>query len=287
MFQRVHQPPETPALDPETATRLSGHVWVQELPTGGDFRFRVAESGLVTFGTPEGTFDGVASVPVPYRRAAQAIDDRLDREALRAATDDPSAVTFCGVATWHRGVDYDWESLPAFVGVDVRSGSKGTFLSPDAATGALERLGLSTLPAIDKELSAAHADFARYEAPEGFPQSAWRDGRAAGVLIRDKSGGRAEAWREGRAEPESTATDRSPEELAAAHATGERIDRTADELRAVDRAVTVETVTDRLVDDVAREAHAELYVDGEFVSSTSAFRSAVAERVHRRLSGSG
>ncbi|MFC6758071.1 hypothetical protein ACFQER_17340 [Halomicroarcula sp. GCM10025894] len=131
---------------PETSTladtgEFSGHVWVQELPTGGQFRFTVAPSGFVTFATPDGSFDAAAAVPVAFRRAAHKIEAQLDRDALQAATDAPDEITFCGIATRNEGIDYDWEAVPAFVGVDVWSGRSGTFLSPDAATGVFDRLG--------------------------------------------------------------------------------------------------------------------------------------------------
>ncbi len=278
----MHQCPETPPLDTDAADQLSGHVWVQELPTGGELRFQVAASGLVRFGTAEGTFEAASSVPVLYRRAATEISDRLDRGVLQGATDDPESVTFCGVATWNEGVPYDWGALPAFVGTDVWSGTKGAFLSPDTATGVFDRLGLATLPAVEKELPAAHTDFTRFDDSAGFPQSAWRDGRAAGVLIRDKSGGCAEAWRRhpddaARAQSETTA-----DELAAEYATTERIERTIDRLRESERSLTVTTIRDRLVADLARESYATLYPDGTFVADMAAFQSAVAERVQRR-----
>lgn len=274
--------PETPELDTDAADRLSGHVWVQELPTGGGLRFQVAASGLVTVATPEGTFDTVSSVPAPYRRAAKAIGDQLDRGALQAATDDPSTVTFCGVATWDEGVAYDWAALPPFVGTDVWSGSKGRYLSPDTATGVFDRLGLATLPAIDKELSAAHTDFDAFTEPAAFPQSAWHDGRAAGVLIRDKSGGRAEVWRRDRGDTERAPTVRTADELAAEYVTAERIERTIERIRDGEGSLTVTTIRDRLVADLAREAHTTLYPDGTFVVDTDAFQSAVAERVQQR-----
>jgi len=281
----VQQCPETPRLD--TATAFSGHVWIQELPTGGPFRFQVAASGLVTFGTPTGTFETVASVPAPYRQAAAIVTDQLDRAAVRAATDDPASVTFCGVATWYDSIGYDWASLPAFVGTDVWTAASDDFLPPDAATTVFDRLGLATLPAIEKESSAAHTDLSRFETPDGYPQSAWHDGPAAGVLIRDKSGGRAAGWRPDRPEPDPIATARTSEELAATYATDERIERTVAAIRDGDDEPTVGTVRDRLVAAIAREAYADLYSDGTFLASVDSFRSAVAERVQQYQFGSG
>lgn len=279
--QSVQQCPRTPPLD-TAADQLSGHVWVQELPTGGELRFQLAASGLVRFATAEGTYEAASSVPVPYRRAAAAITDRLDRGALRAATGDTQQVTFCGVATWNEGVPYGWASLPAFVGTDVRSDDKATYLSPDTATGVFDRLGLATLPAIEKELSAAHTDFSHFEDPAEFPQSAWHDGRAAGVLIRDKAGGRAEAWRRDHAETDPAPTARTADELAAEYATTERIERTIERLGDSGGSPTVTTIRDRLVADLARESYATLYPDGIFVVDMDDFRSAVAERVQQR-----
>jgi len=45
--------------------------------------------------------------------------------------------------------------------------------------------------------------------------------------------------------------------------------------------VAVDTIRDRLIADVAREEYVDLFVKGNFVTSLSAFRSAVAERVQQ------
>ncbi|MDS0261051.1 hypothetical protein NDI56_16760 [Haloarcula sp. S1CR25-12] len=275
----MKQCPETPTLADTEA--FSGHVWVQELPTGAAFRFTVAPSGFVTFATADGSFDVAASVPVAFQRAARLIDDELDRDALQAATDAPSEITFCGIATRNEGIEYDWESVPAFVGTDVWSGRSESFLSPDAATGVFERLGLPTLPAIEKERPAPHTDLARFEESAGFPPSAWRDGPAAGVLIRDKAGGRAATWRVQPSDAPSPSEQPSAGELAAEYATVERIEQTGAAVDDDGASVTVDAIRDRLVADVVREAYAELFADGEFVASLTAFESAVAERVQQ------
>lgn len=281
----MKQSPETPTLD--AATEFTGHVWIQELPTGGEFRFQVAPSGLVTFATAKQSFEAAASVPMPFLRAAQVIDERLDRNALAEATADPGDVTFCGIATRNEGPDYEWGSVPPFVGVDVWSGRNDRFLSPDAVAGVYERLGLATLPAVEKEQAAAHTDFTRFDDRTGFPQSAWRDGPAAGVLIRDKAGGRATAWWLDRSDSEPVGEQRSGAELATAYATTARIEQTIAALGEDGRSVTVDTIRDRLVADVAREAYVVLFADGDCVVSPDAFRSAVAERVQHHQFESG
>lgn len=254
---------------------------MQERPTGGKFRFQVAPSGLITFATADRTFDSAEAVPVQYRRAAGLIHERLNRNAVQAAIDTPDDVTFCGVATRNERVSYDWNALPAFVGTDVWSETKGAFLPPDAATTVFDRVGLPTLPAIEKETPVSHTDFTRFEDPDAFPPSHWRDGTAACVVIRDKAGGRMAAWRVDPSTELPTTTQRSPTDVANAYATTDRIERTIATLRDSDNPLTVDAICDRLVADVAREAYAELFSDEEFAVSHDEFRSAVAERIQQ------
>lgn len=275
----VKRYPDTPALAEVGA--LTGHLWIQELPTGGQFRFQVAASGLITFGTVDRTFEIVDAVPLPYRRAAEAVSECLDRAALQAATNDPDQVTFFGLATRNEGIDYDWTALPAFVGVDIWSGNTDALVSPDTATRVFDQLGLATLPAVEKEVPAGHIDIGRYDDATGFPRSAWRDGPAASVLIRDKTGGRAQAWRPGvqDRDPDLDHEPGTPSDLAATYATDERIERTITELRESGQSPTIDAIRDRLVATVAREAYPTLYPGDEFVASVPEFESAVAERV--------
>ena len=172
-------------------------------------------------------------------------------------------------------------ALPPFVGIDVWSDTQDGLLAPDAATTVYERLNLPTLPAITKEAPADHTDLTQYEDGTGFPPSAWRDGAAAGILIRDKTGGRAQVWRVDvtdsiPASPPDTATD-----LAAQYATSDRIERTVAALRDRGHTPTVDAIRDQLVADVAREAYTNLYHDDDFVVPPDAFHAAVGERVQK------
>jgi len=271
--------PDTPPL--ADAEPLTGHLWIQELPAGGQFRFQVTDSGHLTFGTADRTFDTVDAVPLQYRRAAMTVSERLDRGALRKALDDPAQITFFGTATRNEGIDYDWTALPPFVGIDIWSDRQDGLLAPDTATTVFERLDLPTLPAITKEAPADHTDMKQYEDGTGFPSSAWRDGAAAGVLTRDKAGGRAQAWRVD--EPDS-APDSPPDtaaDLAAQYATPDRIERTVAALHDRGHTPTVDTIRDQLVADVAREAYTDLYRDDDFVVSPDAFHAAVGEQVQK------
>lgn len=271
--------PDTPSLT--EAGSLTGHLWIQELPTGGQFRFQVADSGHLTFGTVDRTFNTVDAVPLQYRRAAMMVSEHLNRGALHTAIDDPTQITFFGTATRNEGIDYDWAALPPFVGIDVWSDTRAGLLPPDTATTVFERLNLPTLPAITKEAPADHTDLTQYEDGTGFPSSAWRDGTAAGVLIRDKAGGRAHAWQ---LDVTDSAPDSPPDtaaDLAAQYATPERVKRTVAALRDHGHTPTVDAIRDQLVADVAREAYTHLHRDDDFIVSPDAFHAAVGEHVQK------
>lgn len=273
----VHEFPDSDGL--ANAPNLSGHLWVQELPTGGFVRFSVAPSGLISFGTRHETFEVGGDVPLAFRRAEQSLRTQLDVDALRAATEETDSITFFGIATWYEGIDYDWDTLPPVIGVDAWSGQRDAFLPPGAVTSAFEQLGLPALPAIETEVPADHAALEAYTDPAGMPTSDWHDGPVAGVLVRDKIGTRARAWHPSADRP--APLDQPPDDLAERFATDARIDEAAAALDTDNP--TVEAVLERVLADIAREAYAQLHADTDLVVDERAFRSAVAERVQRRL----
>jgi hypothetical protein len=236
---------------------------------------------MLTFGAPKEVFDA-DGVPLPYRRATAHVREDLELSALRSATDEPESVTFFGVATLYEGIEYDWSELPPFVGVDVWSDERDAYLPPDGVARAYEAVGLPSLHAVEKEADADYTDLDGYAAGE-MPTSAFRDGPAAGVLIRDKSGGRGVARRGDVVETDTGGTEETPEALAERYATEERIDTTAETLVERGEEPTVEAVLEFLLADVVRKNYTNLYAGGEFVVSEKGLRSAVAERVKRRL----
>jgi hypothetical protein len=279
----MRTPPSVPHVDDAPADFLDGgHLWVREAVEGGDCRFRLSDAGVVRFGDRDREFDADA-IPEPYRHAVRYVRERLDRAALREAVGDVEAVTFFGTSTHRRGVDYDWASLPPFLGTDVRSASEEAFLPPDRAERAFTRLGLTPVNTFAKEVRAV--DFApeRYE----FPESDWYDGPAAGVVLADKTGGRARLPNpEVEAADPATPAEFDPEERARAWASDERFDRVAERLRAVGRPVTVETLYDRVLESVLREHHRELR-EGASDDERRAFRTELAAHTRAFVSEEG
>jgi hypothetical protein len=281
---------EFPPLPPvaEADAPDGGHLWLRELIDGEPFRFRMADpdSGLVAFGDDRRAFDSGA-VPLPLRHAARAVRDGLDRDALRAAVDDTGAVTFLGVATTRRAVDYDWERLPPFLGTDIRDGRRERYLAVDRVQQAYERLGLTPANTVAREVRAADFD------PETFgpPDSAWYDGPAAGIVVRTKAGGRAVvrygAVGSGDEDGSGGPAADQPSSAAAlvdARVTDAWLDRLCadltDEGESEGVAVTVEALATRGLERRARETGA---IGGGRAFAADAVRPALAERADRYL----
>jgi hypothetical protein len=252
---------------------LEGHLWLIELIDGTGLRFGMDDSGLLRFGGPDATYPDLDAVPLAIRPAVRHVRDRFDRDALREAVADPAGVTFLGVATRRRGTDYDWDRIPPFLGTDVWVGADGggeetgAFRPPDAAAAIFEGIGLDPVNALAREVNARDFD------PDGYavPASAWRDGPAAGVVVRNKRGGRgkiarAEAdsgggdGRTGEASPgdeytgdEWTDDSPDPDALAATHAGRERFERVLATIERRGEPATVDALADRTVEAVARE----------------------------------
>ena len=264
----------------ETARRQAGalaggHCWVEELVDGSPLRFRVAGSGLIEFADHDGPLGG--DVPPRYRNAVRTVRERLDREAVRNAVDDPTTVTFVGVATHYRRVEYDWATLPGFLGTAVHHADRDRFLPPDVTRQAFERVGLDPIRIVDQEVRCADVD------PEAYslPDSAWRDGPVAGLVFTNKAGGRAVLRRSNTdADPRRTeGVDGfdSLETLLAAVVTDDWLRAVADTLAAESGTVTADVVAERSVERIGRETRA-LRSTGV---DAAELRQAVAERAGR------
>ena len=262
---------------------LSGHLWLLELIDGRPLRFQLQDSGLLRVGDAESVYDDPNAIPLPFQCAVQHIRESLDRAALRAAVDDVEGVTFYGVATTRESVPYDLGSMPPFLGTDVWAADDEAFRPPDAADGIFRRLGLDPVNTFRREVHARDFSVDTYE----IPGSAWYDGPAAGVVIRDKQGHRGRVSHAAvptatpALESAKSATAPSIDGLITEYATGERIDAIAASLRAADQPVAVDAVTDRLCAAVGR-CHPDAFLGADSLDQ-AAFRSAVAEQVQRQL----
>lgn len=273
--------PSIPRADAASALFERGHLWIQEKIDGWGVRFQLRESGVIRVGDRERVYEAGA-LPARYQHLIRHLRENLDREALRAAVGDVESVVFFGEATVKRTTDYEWRRTPSFLGYDIWETDEERFLPPDAVEKVYERLGLHPVNTVQKEARAVDFDPDAYEIPE----SNWYDGPAAGVVIRNKTGERAELTHPN---VEATAhvepVEGPAEEVATELATDRRFRTVATEVEDRNRAVTVETLYDRVFEDIVREEHDRLFHDaadfdeGAFRSELAALASEfVAER---------
>ncbi len=249
-----------------------GHLWILEKVDGANSRFQLQESGLLHFGDRSTVYDDPTAVPEPYQHAVRHIQTNLDRGALRDAVDNVADIVFFGEAMHRHSIDYDWDRTPSFLGFDIWSDDIGEFLDPGVAAQIFERLNLQPVNAIERELPARDFDPNRFE----IPQSAWYDGPAEGVVIRNKRGQRAELLHPHSQEVDETVpVDASAADLAAKFATDYRFEKSAAKLEDNETPVTFETLYDRILEDIIREEHEQLY-HGPSTVEMDTFRSEVA-----------
>lgn len=249
-----------------------GHLWLLEKVDGANVRFQLLESGLVRFGDRNRVYDDPDAVPDPYRHAARHVSERFDRDAFRAAVDDVEDFVFFGESMHHHTIEYDWERTPSFLGFDVWSAAAERFLPPDDVERIFDRLGLQAVTVVERERRARDFD------PDSYtvPRSAWYDGPAEGVVVRNKAGGRAKLLHpDFREVDETIPVDAPADDLAAKYATRRRFEKLATKLEDCAQPVTFETLYERTLEDIVREEHKRLY-HGDASVDMAAFRSEVA-----------
>ena len=249
-----------------------GHLWILEKVDGANFRFRLQESGLIHFGDRSNVYDDPAAVPDPYHHAVRHVQTNLDRGALRGAVDDVRDIVFFGEAMHRHTIDYDWDQTPSFLGFDVWSDDAGAFLDPGVAAQIFERLDLQPVNSIERELPARDFDPDRF----AVPGSAWYDGPAEGVVIRNKRGQRAKLLHpEFQEVDETVPVDAPAEDLATKYATDHRFEKIVSKLEDRGEPATFETLYERVLEDILREEHKQLCHGGATIEMDS-FRSEVA-----------
>lgn len=249
-----------------------GHLWVLEKVDGANFRFQLRESGLIRFGDRSTVYDDPDAVPEPYQHAVRHIRERFDRDALRRAVDDVADIVFFGEAMHYHTIDYDWERTPSFLGFDVWSAAAGEFRPPGAVARIFEQLGLQPVNAFERELPTRDFD------PESYtvPQSAWYDGPAEGVVVRNTRGGRAKLLHPEFREVDGTVpVDASAAELVERYATQRRFEKLVAKFGDRGQPVTFEALYERVLEDIVREEHKQLYHGSETVDMVE-FRSELA-----------
>lgn len=226
----------------------SGHLWVLEYVTGPILGFSMDESGLVSFSLGG---EELTDVPPSVKRAVTHVRDRIDREGLRDGVEDVANIVFYGIATRNEGINYDWDALEPFLGIDIWVDHEDRFVTPDVNERVFDAIGLSPVPAFEKELPADHFDVSAYD----HPDSHWRDGGAVGVIVRNKSGGKVLV--ENDAVDLAPSTERADDEIVRERV-AETFRRELQRLNGTVNSVDTAVLEARIFDRLTRVCYAEL-----------------------------
>lgn len=271
--------PELPFVEEKPEVVSSGHLWILERVAGAHLRFTLDENSVLQFGGREGTFGPAPSVPKSYSYATSSIQERFDREALRAAIDDVAAVTFFGQCMHRTHIDYNWADTPVFLGHDIWDGNRERFLPPDAVDTVFETLGLDAVPVIDREVRAR--DFDPADPP--FPLSAYADEPVSGIVVRNKRGGHALAKRAVENPKSANQLEPpTPEDLATEYARPASLASHATVLEEASLPVSLERLMDRVLQRISRAEHPWLFGDHTAVDQ-GALREALTPRIRQFL----
>lgn len=267
--------PPLESIEKTTDVLDGGHLWLQEFVTGPVLGFSMDESGMLTFGMDGDPLD---SVPPSLLRSVDHVRERIDRDRLRNGVDDVSEFVFYGIATRYEGVDYDWNALPAFLGLDIWAAPESRFVAADVSERVFDSIGLSHVPAFRKEVPTREFDPDSYEPPE----SHWRDGSAVGVIVRNKGGGRALIVD---SSVGSATVSRLDLETAVGEGVSHRLRSVVGHLNGTVKSLDVDAITERLFQRIAREEFEAIRPQLETDPDT--VRSSIGSAVRREMRDKG
>lgn len=247
----------------------SGRITVLEKLDGNNFRFERTESNDLRFGsrrTKLGTEpDGIGG---QFDAVTDYLAETVDVSRLAAFERELGPLVLFGENMVEHTLAYD-PAAPQFLGFDVWQADPGRFMSFEEAARVFEAIGLRTVPVVETIDATAFA--AEYgtgtDVDYEIPESAYRDGLAEGVVLRnDASGVRAKVVASEFHERHESASDEpetDTERLVDRYCTDARIEKAAHRL--VDEGEyedlqmrMMESLPMAVVDDVFDEEHEEI-----------------------------
>jgi chorismate mutase len=153
----------------------SGYLYVQEKLDGANFRFTYdEEEDRIVFGSRNVEYWNEKDTDKAFEHAVEYIREQVDKEKMR----DLGDLVFFGEAMHEHTLDYDWESVPSFIGFDVYDQEEDVFWTPAEMELSFDALNLPTAPVV---YDGIHESYNNVEVPE----SVYRDGVAEGIVIKN------------------------------------------------------------------------------------------------------
>lgn len=262
-----------------------GEVVIQEKMDGANFRFRVQSDGSLVVGSRDKVYTNPEDIPDPFMDTVEYVQDQSDSDELR------EDVTYFGESMHPHTIEYDWPSVPPFLGFAVYNHKRGDFEPWPTARELFNRADLPTVPVVETcQASEVATDY-------DIPESEYYDGIAEGVVFWHENTSRAKL--RSQEFKESHMEDSDPEEFAGEtilvqqYCTPTRIDKQIDKLvdegHSLERSLMGEGLPQAVARDILEE-HAHEIVSMNETVDLKGFRSRVAKvcltRIDERMQAS-
>ncbi len=257
-----------------------GTVAVKEKMDGANFRFRYdTDEDRLVFGSRNVVYKNEKDIDKNFRHAVEFVRENIDTSGMEGV------YTFYGEAMHPHTLEYEWDSVPSFLGFDVYHERAGRFMPWDAAGAHIRAAGLPTVPVW------YYGPASRYELPEPdeLPESEYRNGHPEGVVIVNEDTSQRAKIRHPKfkerhgdqfASKQDDAEDSDSEMLARRYATEARIlkwiHKYDDRGRNIEMSIMEDLWRD-VFDDIIEEEFEEIFL-GNHTIDTKDFRSEVANR---------
>jgi len=258
-----------------------GWLVVKEKLDGANFRFTYCRNkDRIVFGSRNIEYWNEKDVDKAFDHAIEFVRETVDIEELAYRDKVEGPLTFFGEAMHAHTIDYNWDTIPSFLGFDIYDHETEQFLNSEIVTAIFERLDLPTVPTVydgwANELDGLDA-----------PESEYYDGPAEGVVVvNEETGQRAKVRSEKFKEMHSNLSvadslDYDPSDaalLAQTFTTEARvlklIHKYEDRGRTIEMAI-MEDLWREIFDDIIDEEYETIFL-GNHTIDTKEFRSEVA-----------
>jgi hypothetical protein len=273
-------PKVRPIGHPETESLVEpGTVTIHEKMDGANFRFRV-DGERILFGSRNVVYKNEKDIANAFEHAVEFIREQV------SPTDLNPNYTYFGEAMHKHTLEYEWESVPSFLGFAIYNHGAGEIIPWSDARSVFDLLELPTVPVVE-EITGNDVS-ADYE----IPRSAYReDGKGEGVVFWHENGTKAklrtDEFKEKHNAPTSDPVDfEGHGKLVNQYCTDTRIDKRINSLLDEGHTLSRELMGNGLPQDVSRdilEEHAHEIVGMNETVDLKEYRSLVAKKCVNRI----
>ena len=174
-----------------------GTLEIKEKLDGNNFRVSLNSDGKVIMGSRNVEFKkdrepmSLEEIEGQFQDVAEYVQENVDSEELAEIESDWDAdLTLFGENMVKHTLDYDWEEIPQWLLFGAYDTNADEYLDFQSVIRIADRLGLKTVPLVDEMTTDEFREqFDPDEPGSVVPESKYREGKAEGIVIRNKENG--------------------------------------------------------------------------------------------------